>query len=181
MCDSAFVKPLSVIFKNCPNCSTFPDIWKKSYIYPIHKKMIKQIINNYRPFFIFAYLRETLILNILGNKNYYQNISLTFNQITLVQISTCQLFMTYIQLSMLILILKCVVVFLDMSKVFDKVWYKGLIYKLRGIDISGPASKPIESFLNNRFQHIILNEPSSNLLPVKTDILQRSILEPLFF
>ena len=89
--------------------------------------------------------------------------------------------MTYIQLSMLILILKCVVVFLDMSKVFDKVWYKGLIYKLRGIDISGPASKPIESFLNNRFQHIMLNEPSSNLLPVKTDILQRSILGPLFF
>ena len=41
ICESALFKPLSLIFQSCLNCSTFPDIWKKSND--------KQIINNYRP------------------------------------------------------------------------------------------------------------------------------------
>ena len=48
-------------------------------------------------------------------------------------------------------------VFLDMSKAFDKVWYEGLIYKLRQVRIFGEALALINSFLNNRFQHVILN------------------------
>ena len=47
LCDSALVKPLSVIFNSCINQSIFPDIWKKSNICPIHKKVDKQIISNY--------------------------------------------------------------------------------------------------------------------------------------
>ena len=43
------VKPLSIIFRNCVNKITFPDIWKKSNICPIHKKGDKQVINNHRP------------------------------------------------------------------------------------------------------------------------------------
>ena len=49
ICDLAIIKPLSMIFRNCINNSTFPDLWKKSNICPIHKKGNKQIINNYRP------------------------------------------------------------------------------------------------------------------------------------
>ena len=48
-------------------------------------------------------------------------------------------------------------VFLDMTKAFDKVWHEGLIYKLRQVGISGYALALINSFLNNRFQHLILN------------------------
>ena len=32
-------------------------------------------------------------------------------------------------------------VFLDLSKVFDKAWYDGLIYKLKSLDISKKSSK----------------------------------------
>ena len=49
ICDLAIIKPLSIIFRNCINNSTFPDLWKKSNICPIHKKGDKQIINNNRP------------------------------------------------------------------------------------------------------------------------------------
>ena len=38
LCGLAIVKPLSIIFRNCVNQSTFLDIWKKSNICPIHKK-----------------------------------------------------------------------------------------------------------------------------------------------
>ena len=47
-CYLAIIKPLFIIFKNCINHSTFPDIWKKLNIYPIRKKVGKKVINNYR-------------------------------------------------------------------------------------------------------------------------------------
>ena len=46
LCDLAIIKLLSSIFRNCINHSTFPDIWRKLNICPIHKSE-KQIINNY--------------------------------------------------------------------------------------------------------------------------------------
>ena len=49
ICNLAITKPLFIIIRNCINNSTFPDLWKKSNICPIHKKGDKQIINNYRP------------------------------------------------------------------------------------------------------------------------------------
>ena len=49
ICDLAIKKPLSIIFRNCINHSTFPDLWKKSKICPIHKNSDKQIINIYIP------------------------------------------------------------------------------------------------------------------------------------
>ena len=49
ICDLAIIKQLPIIFRNCINNSTFPDLWKKSNICPIHKKGDKQIENNYRP------------------------------------------------------------------------------------------------------------------------------------
>ena len=45
-CDSAAIKSLLIIFRNYFSQSTFPDIWKKSNLCPIHKKGDKQVINN---------------------------------------------------------------------------------------------------------------------------------------
>ena len=38
-----------MIFNNCIDTGTFPDIWKQSNIIPVHKKGDKQIVDNYRP------------------------------------------------------------------------------------------------------------------------------------
>ena len=37
LCSKSVIKPLSIIFKNCINTGTFPDIWKRSNIIPVHK------------------------------------------------------------------------------------------------------------------------------------------------
>ena len=47
--DSAIVKPLTILFKNCISECIFPDNWKKSNICPIQEKGDKQIVDNYRP------------------------------------------------------------------------------------------------------------------------------------
>ena len=38
ICDSALVKPLSIIFNNSLKTGTFPYIWKKYNVIPVHKK-----------------------------------------------------------------------------------------------------------------------------------------------
>ena len=43
-CDSALVKPLSIMFNNCVRTWTFPCIWKKSNVIPVHKKMISSLL-----------------------------------------------------------------------------------------------------------------------------------------
>ena len=45
--DSALMKPLSIIFNNSLKTGTFPCIWKKSNVMPVHKKNDKQLIHNY--------------------------------------------------------------------------------------------------------------------------------------
>ena len=72
-------------------------------------------------------------------------------------------------------------VFLDISKAFDRVWHKGLLYKFKCIDIDGNFLKLVKSFLSNRYQHVVLNGQASSWADVKAGAPQGSILGPLFF
>ena len=65
--------------------------------------------------------------------------------------------------------------FLDMSKVFDKVWHEGLIFKLKSVGISDALLDLIGSFLENRFQRVVLNGQTSEWLPVIAGVPQGSI------
>ena len=44
ICDQSIVKPLPIIYQNFLNTGTFPEIWKKSNIVPVHKNGDKQIV-----------------------------------------------------------------------------------------------------------------------------------------
>ena len=68
-----------------------------------------------------------------------------------------------------------------MSKAFDRVWYEGLIFKLRRYGISNELLNLIESFLRNRKQHTVLNGKTSKWGDVAAVVPQGSILGPLFF
>ena len=48
-------------------------------------------------------------------------------------------------------------VFLDIAKAFDKVWYDGLLLKLKSYSISGCMLTVIKDFINNRHQRVVLN------------------------
>ena len=48
-------------------------------------------------------------------------------------------------------------IFLDISKAFDKVWHKGLIYKLRQYDFTENLLTLLTDFLSNRKQRVVLN------------------------
>ena len=53
-------------------------------------------------------------------------------------------------------------VFLDLSKAFDRVWHKGLLYKLECSGISGNLLALIRDFLAKREQRVLLNGKTLN-------------------
>ena len=72
-------------------------------------------------------------------------------------------------------------VFLDMSKVFYKVWHEGLIFKLEQNGIPGKLLRLIKDFLCNRKQRVVLNGQCSSWVDVQAGVPQASILGPLHF
>ena len=72
-------------------------------------------------------------------------------------------------------------VFLDISKAFDKVWHKGLLFKLKQNGISGKLLNLISDFLSNRKQRVVLNGQYSSWKNIEAGVPQGSILGPLFF
>ena len=72
-------------------------------------------------------------------------------------------------------------VFLDISKAFDRVWHKGLLYKLKCMGINGNLLKLVESFLSNRYQRVVLSGQASSWAEIRAGVPQGSILGPLFF
>ena len=70
-------------------------------------------------------------------------------------------------------------VFLDTSKVFDRVWHNGPIYKLKQNGVAGDLMDTLTNFLKDRKQRVILNGQYSTWTNVETRVPQGSILGPL--
>ena len=73
------------------------------------------------------------------------------------------------------------VVFCDISKALDRVWHRGLLYKLSSAGIKGDLLRWLSSYLSKRTQRVVLNGQSSDWASVKAGVPQGSILAPLLF
>lgn len=72
-------------------------------------------------------------------------------------------------------------VFCDISKAFDRVWHKGLLYKLQQAGIGGKRYLSFENYLQSRKQRVVINSSASGWCDVKAGVPQGSILGPLLF
>ena len=71
--------------------------------------------------------------------------------------------------------------FVDFSKAFDKVWYQGLLYKLKQNGISGSLLETLTDFLKDRNQRVVLNGQNSSWANTKVGNPQGSTVGPLLF
>ena len=140
---------------------------------PVHKKGDKQISKNYRPRsllpiagkiferLLYDRMFEFFIDNNLISRNQsgFRPNDSCINQLLSI---THEIYLSFDDS------LGVRAVFLDIPKAFDKVWHKGLIFRLKQNGISDKVLNIITDFLSFRKQRVVLNG-------------QRSILGPLLF
>ena len=164
----------------------FPDDWKQANVTPIFKKDDRQLKSNYRPVSLlnaFSKVTEkvvfTRVYNFLLDINFLNPLQSGFrpgdstvNQLVYMVHNIYDAFERGKEVRM---------VYLDISKAFDRVWHKGLLFKLKTIGIRDPLLGWLASYLSQRKQCVVISGQSSNWSTVSAGVPQGSVLGPLLF
>ena len=186
ICGSSVYRLLQIIYKSCLDRGKLPQEWKKANVVPVHKKNDKELVKNYRPISLVPICGK-IFERILNNSLFdflNQNDLISPAQSGLKPGDSC--------INQLLSITHEIYhsmdegyeirgVFLDISKAFNKVWHKGLVFKLKQNGISGNLLNIFEDVLRNRKQRVVLNGQTSNWENINASVPQSSILGPLLF
>ena len=178
--------PLSILFNRSFAEGVFANSLKVSNVLPLYKNDDKSLPSNYRPISLLSNigkLQERIIFKHIYNHLHENNLLYKYQSGFLPNHSTtyqlidiyhhiCQTFDTD-QFS-------CTV-FCDVSKAFDRVWHKGLIFKLKQYGISGSLLNCVTDYLNNRTQRVFIRSCMSSSLPINAGVPQGSVLGPFLF
>ena len=177
---------LTLIFNASFQQGELPFDWKQANIVPIFKKGNRAHATNYRPISLTSIcckIMERIIhshlfshlesLNILCEQQHgfrprrscESQLITTLNDITKTTDSGLQ----------------TDIIFLDLSKAFDKVPHYSLCNKLSYYGIRGKTLSWIRNFLINRHQRVVLDGFTSKSHPVNSGVPQGTILAPLLF
>ena len=179
-------EPLCDLFNASLSSSKFPSPWKLANVCAVYKKGDKSLVNNYRPISLLNTIEKVFerlvckhIYNFLHSSNYFTAFQSGFipgdsavNQLTCLYDAFCKALDDGLDVR---------IVFFDISKAFDKVWHKGLLYKLKMAGISGTLLRWFEDYLKDRKQHVVLPGATSGWLTLGAGVPQGSILGPLLF
>ena len=163
----------------------YPSQWKLANIIPLYKKENRHFKTNYRPVSLlpclsklcekvaFKRLYDYLIeIGFLYNfQSGFRPGDSTVNQLLYI---VHQIYLAFEQGK------EVRVVYLDISKAFDRVWHRGLL-KLESLGICGSLLHWFESYLQDRMQHVILEGQSSEWKKLYSGVPQGSVLGPLLF
>ena len=182
-------KPLTIIINQSLKTRIFPEALKIAKVKPLYKKGDNFCLNNYRPISllptiskIFERVMFTQLYSYLNAHNLLSEQQYGFRSQHSTELA-CVKLVDYITTEMdnIKKIKTPTAIFLDLSKAFDTLNFDILLNKLQYYGIHGIALSLIKSYLTNRFQYVQFENSESDLLEIKTGILQGSILGPLFF
>ena len=73
------------------------------------------------------------------------------------------------------------VVALDISKAFDRVWHCALVNKVKSYGVGNNFIRWLSDFLRNRSICVVIDGIASDILPVNAGVPQGSVLSPTLF
>ena len=176
---------LAKIFNKCLNKNKFPSTWKIAHANPVYKTGAKKSCSNYRPISLLSCVGKVFERCI--HKHVYDFIKAhiitplqsgfipgdsTVNQLLSTYHELCTSFDKGITTQ---------VVYLDISKAFDRVWHQGLLLKLKAAGIRGKLFEISKDYLSNRYQSVVIKGQKSDLKCIPAGVPQGSVLGPLLF
>ena len=178
--------PLCDLFKFSLQNGQVPTSWKEANVTPIHKKDDPSIVSNYRPISLLNTIGKVMekivhkhLFNFYRDNNTLTSLQSGFvpgdstvNQLVDLYNTFCKTLDDDKEVRAIL----C-----DISKAFDRVWHRGLLYKLRRAGITGSLLSWFSHYLQDRKQRVVIPGASSNWSSVQAGVPQGSILGPLLF
>ena len=179
-------EPLADLFNFSIRSGKIPQLWKEANISPICKKDDPSIVSNYRSIsllntlgkvleknvhkHVFSFFRDNSIISTLQS-GFVPGDS-TVTQLTDIYNTFCKA----LDEGKEVRTICC-----DISKAFDRVWHRGLLYKLRRAGITGSLLQWFSNYLHDRKQRVVLPGATSDWSTIRAGDPHGSILGPLLF
>ena len=180
------VRLITIIFNAILRIGYYPDHWKVAQIFLINKPgKIPTQVESYRPISLLP------IMSKLFEKTFLKKIKPILEEQKLIpthQFGFRQQHATIEQVHRIVDKIGkdledkryCSAVFLDVSQAFDKVWHRGLLYKLKS-NLPYQFYNVLKSYIENRYFFVKYKEEQTKLLQIKSGVPQGSVLGPMLY
>lgn len=179
-----FVPLLVKLFNLSLSSSSFPLLWKRAWLVPIHKKGNPSVISNYRGISIqcaitkvFEHIIHTYVFKLTSSTIIPQQHGFFPNRSTTTNLMSFTSFVS----SQLESVKQVDTIYTDFKSAFDRIPHSLLLNKISQLDVNNLFVSWLRSFLCDRSYSVKFNDMFSTPFSCSAGVPQGSVLSPLLF